>query len=143
MHSPRKSLAPPENSGHKKSLPCYGCLISNTDIVRSREEFPAPVTVESTQGLTSPGLRCHHPRHHVLLSTAVEVQAPGSSSCRGDTVSLSSSRKKCRVYIKKATSAVSRAGFYGNGTSEEQKCGVCSKITAAPGSGWPLLGPFC
>lgn len=32
---------------------------------------------------------------------------------------------------KKATSAISRPCFYGNGTSEEQKCSECSKITAS------------
>lgn len=32
---------------------------------------------------------------------------------------------------KKATSAISRPRFYGNGTSEEEKCCECSKITAS------------
>lgn len=44
--------------------------------------------------------------------------------------------------LKKATSAICRAGFYGNGTSEEQKCGVCSKITASSREHVAFARPF-
>lgn len=56
------------------------------------------------------------------------------SSFRDNVVPLQVGGEKCQFYLKKkkkATSAISRPRFYGNGTSEEEKCCECSKITAS------------
>lgn len=60
--------------------------------------------------------RCRHLAAHLVGVTRYLCQPAG---------------RNAGFILKKAASAISRAGFYGNGTSEEQKCGVCSKITAS------------
>lgn len=99
-HLPQKSLALPKNSGRKKALPCCGCLVFNTDTVDSRGISCSSDSMGSTQGLTALA-RCvmPPPQHRVLISMAMEVQTPGSSSCRGDMVSLNQQKEMPGLYL--------------------------------------------
>lgn len=73
---------------------------------------------------TTPGTECSSARLRRCRHLAAHLV--GVTRCLCQTAG-----RNAGFILKKATSAISRAGFYGNGTSEEQKCGVCSKITAS------------
>lgn len=71
--------------------------------------------------------RCRHLAVHLVGVTRCLCQPAGRNT---------------GFILKKATSAISRARFYGNRTSEEQKCGVCSKITAGSPEHVAFARPF-
>lgn len=98
-HLPRKSLALPKNSGRKKALPYYGCLVFNTDTVDSRGISCSSDSMGSTQGLTALA-RCVMPPPSTACSSAWLWRCRHlAAHLVGVTWCLSTSRKKCRVYI--------------------------------------------